>query len=134
MDTNATIALNPDTGELVWYYQHLANDQWDLDWAFERQIVDIPYEGVNRRVVLNLGKLGILDAVDAATGEYLFSMDMGLQNVVSAVDPVTGYKTINPATFDILRENGLLTRDARSKERKKYGRRGARRGFQFSKR
>ena len=43
-------------------------------------------------------------------------------------------KTINPATFDILRENGLLTRDARAKERKKYGRRGARRGFQFSKR
>jgi len=43
-------------------------------------------------------------------------------------------KTINPATFDVLRENGLLTRDARAKERKKYGRRGARRGFQFSKR
>ncbi len=43
-------------------------------------------------------------------------------------------KSINPATFDVLRENGLLTRDARSKERKKYGRRGARRGFQFSKR
>jgi small subunit ribosomal protein S9 len=33
-----------------------------------------------------------------------------------------------------LRESGLLTRDARMKERKKYGRRGARRGFQFSKR
>ena len=43
-------------------------------------------------------------------------------------------KTINPATFDVLRENGLLTRDARAKERKKYGRRGARRGLQFSKR
>ena len=43
-------------------------------------------------------------------------------------------KTINPATFDTLREKSLLTRDARSKERKKYGRRGARRGFQFSKR
>ena len=43
-------------------------------------------------------------------------------------------KTVNPATFDALREQGLLTRDARSKERKKYGRRGARRGFQFSKR
>lgn len=41
---------------------------------------------------------------------------------------------INPATFDALRENGLLTRDQRMKERKKYGRRGARRGFQFSKR
>ena len=43
-------------------------------------------------------------------------------------------KMINPATFDVLRENGLLTRDSRAKERKKYGRRGARRGFQFSKR
>ncbi len=43
-------------------------------------------------------------------------------------------KTINPATFETLRENSLLTRDSRMKERKKYGRRGARRGFQFSKR
>ena len=37
-------------------------------------------------------------------------------------------KTINPASFDALREHGLLTRDSRMKERKKYGRRGARRG------
>ena len=36
--------------------------------------------------------------------------------------------------LDALREAGLLTRDSRMKERKKYGRRGARRGFQFSKR
>ena len=35
---------------------------------------------------------------------------------------------------DKLRTSGLLTRDSRMKERKKYGRRGARRGFQFSKR
>jgi small subunit ribosomal protein S9 len=34
----------------------------------------------------------------------------------------------------LLRENGLLTRDSRMKERKKYGRRGARRSFQYSKR
>lgn len=33
-----------------------------------------------------------------------------------------------------LRDEGLLTRDPREKERKKYGRRGARAGFQFSKR
>lgn len=34
----------------------------------------------------------------------------------------------------ILKKNGLLTRDARIKERKKYGQRGARAKFQFSKR
>jgi small subunit ribosomal protein S9 len=43
-------------------------------------------------------------------------------------------KKINPSFDGVLREQGLLTRDSRMKERKKYGRRGARRGFQFSKR
>jgi small subunit ribosomal protein S9 len=43
-------------------------------------------------------------------------------------------KRSNPGLDDALREKRLLTRDARMKERKKYGRRGARRGFQFSKR
>ena len=43
-------------------------------------------------------------------------------------------KGMNPAMMEMLRDNGLLTRDPRMKERKKPGRRGARRGFQFSKR
>lgn len=43
-------------------------------------------------------------------------------------------KTINPTLDEALRDHKLLTRDSREKERKKYGRRGARRGFQFSKR
>jgi small subunit ribosomal protein S9 len=34
----------------------------------------------------------------------------------------------------ILRDSGYLTRDGRMKERKKYGRKGARKSFQFSKR
>lgn len=41
---------------------------------------------------------------------------------------------INEGFAFALRERGYLTRDARKKERKKYGRRGARRSFQFSKR
>lgn len=40
----------------------------------------------------------------------------------------------NPGLRDLLKKNGLLTRDARKVERKKYGRAGARRSFQFSKR
>ena len=43
-------------------------------------------------------------------------------------------RKINMAWDIPFREEGLLTRDARMVERKKYGRRGARRGFQFSKR
>ncbi|HVS09529.1 MAG TPA: 30S ribosomal protein S9 [Planctomycetota bacterium] len=43
-------------------------------------------------------------------------------------------KRLNSSYDGVLRDQGLLTRDSRMKERKKYGRRGARRGFQFSKR
>ena len=43
-------------------------------------------------------------------------------------------KAHNIALDPVLRESGHLTRDSRMKERKKPGRRGARRGFQFSKR
>lgn len=43
-------------------------------------------------------------------------------------------KQANPSLEDTLRDAGLLTRDSRMAERKKYGQRGARRSFQFSKR
>ena len=94
--TDCTIALNPDTGKLVWYYQHLANDQWDLDWVFERQIVNMTIGGRTRKVVMTAGKMAILEAVDAATGEYLFSVDAGTQNIITHIDPKTGAKTIDP--------------------------------------
>jgi len=41
---------------------------------------------------------------------------------------------VDPANYASLRSNGFLTRDPRMVERKKYGRPGARRRFQFSKR
>lgn len=41
---------------------------------------------------------------------------------------------VEPQLRPVLKKAGLLTRDSREKERKKYGQRGARRKFQFSKR
>lgn len=97
--TNATMALDADTGELKWHYQHVSNDQWDLDWAFERTIATVRFEGRNRKVVMNVGKMGVLDALDAATGQYLFSIDAGTQNMITAIDPKTGKKTIDPQRY-----------------------------------
>ena len=53
------------------------------------------------------------------------AMVLGLSRALLAADP---------DTFDALRNAGYLTRDPRMVERKKYGQRGARRRFQFSKR
>lgn len=97
--TDSTVALDPDTGRLVWHYQHLSNDQWDLDWSFERQLATIAVDGKPRRVVMNIGKMGILDALDAKTGAYLFSIDAGGQNVITGIDPRTGAKTTDPAKW-----------------------------------
>jgi alcohol dehydrogenase (cytochrome c) len=97
--TNATLALRPTTGELVWYYQHVANDQHDLDWGFERSIVELEIEGEIKKVIITAGKPGLFDALDAATGAYLFSVDPGLQNLFSAINPVTGEKIANPNVF-----------------------------------
>lgn len=106
--TNATVALRPKTGELVWFYQHMANDQWDLDWAFERQVISLPVNGVMRKVILTAGKMALFDALDAATGDYVFSVDMGIQNIVSAIDPVTGAKTLNPNAVPSAEEAQLV--------------------------
>jgi alcohol dehydrogenase (cytochrome c) len=95
--TNATVALRPATGELVWHFQHLKRDVWDMDWAFEQSIVTLPVNGRPRKLVVTGSKLAIFDAVDAATGAFVFSQDLGVQNLVTAVDPVTGDKLLNPA-------------------------------------
>ncbi|MGE4338244.1 MAG: PQQ-binding-like beta-propeller repeat protein [Pigmentiphaga sp.] len=95
--TNTTLAMRPRTGQLVWHFQHQANDQWDLDWAFERMIINLPIKGKLTKAVVTVGKTAIIDALDAANGKYLFSIDAGLQNVVTHIDPVTGRKTTDPA-------------------------------------
>ena len=97
--TNSTLAIEPTTGELVWAFQHFPNDQWDLDWAFERQLINLTIDGRQRRVSLTAGKIGIYEGVDAETGEFLFAIDLGLQNIVSEIDTRTGAKTINRETL-----------------------------------
>ena len=51
-----------------------------------------------------------------------------------AAAPADGEEAGAPSLGKRLRDSGFLTRDGRMKERKKYGRKGARKSFQFSKR
>jgi small subunit ribosomal protein S9 len=58
----------------------------------------------------------------------------GLDTGASAAAPPSEDGTAAGGFAQRLRESGYLTRDGRMKERKKYGRKGARKAFQFSKR
>ena len=107
---NSTLALNGDTGEIVWYYQHL-NDSWDLDHPFERLLVDTAVRpdpsavswinprlnpGEERRVLTGIpGKTGIVYTLDRATGEFLWATPTIVQNVISGIDGATGAVTEN---------------------------------------
>ena len=106
--TDSTVALDPKTGRLVWHFQHLPNDQWDLDWVFERQLATIKVNGKDRRVVMTIGKMGVLDVLDAKTGAYLFSIDSGVQNVIASIDAKTGAKNIDPARIPDVNRSTLI--------------------------
>ncbi len=107
---NSTLALDGDTGEIVWHYQHM-NDHWDLDHPFERLLVDTAVRpdpaavawinpriqpGERRRVVTGIpGKTGIVYTLDRETGEFLWATPTITQNVVSGIDGATGAVTEN---------------------------------------
>jgi alcohol dehydrogenase (cytochrome c) len=91
---NTTLAFRPETGELVWHYQHHNREVWDLDWSFERTLATLTIDGKPRRVVTTAGKLGIFDVLDAANGAYISSFDSGLQDLIDKIDPKTGVKHV----------------------------------------
>ena len=87
--TNSTLALHPDDGHLVWYYQHVPGESLDLDEAFEKVLIDVG----GRRTLFTIGKHGILWKLDRETGEFLGFKETVFQNVFDRIDPTTGAVT-----------------------------------------
>lgn len=102
--TNATLAFDPQTGEIKWYFSHLPTDSLDLDYVYERMMIDLPVDGEERKTTVTVGKIGIIEALDRVTGEYLWDVETVPQNVVLSIDPETGAKTINPEVIPVIGE------------------------------
>jgi len=110
---NSTLAIDADTGRIVWYYQHVV-DHWDFDHPFERLLVDTAvapdpsqvswinprlHPGERRKVLTGIpGKTGIVYTLDRQTGEFLWARPTVRQNVVANIDGATGKVTVNPDT------------------------------------
>jgi glucose dehydrogenase len=111
--SNSTVALNPETGKLAWYFQHLPGDDWDLDYTNERTLIrttfnpdpkfvkwinpDIP-KGQDREIVVNIGEGGGMWALDRITGQFLWANPFPYAEpnfLISDIDVKTGRTTIN---------------------------------------
>jgi len=89
--TNSTLALDPDTGKMRWFYQHLPGESHDMDEVFENVLVDIG----GRKSLFKMGKLGILWQLDRESGAFIRATDLGYQTLVD-VDTATGKVTYRP--------------------------------------
>jgi alcohol dehydrogenase (cytochrome c) len=87
--TSSTLALNPDTGKLDWYFQHVAAESFDLDEVFERVVVDLGQQ----KLLFSIGKAGILWKLDRQTGRFLDYKETVFQNLFSKIDRTTGEPT-----------------------------------------
>jgi alcohol dehydrogenase (cytochrome c) len=108
---NSTLALDVDTGEIKWYFQHVV-DHWDLDHPFERLLVETETSpdpsavkwinprvrpGELRKVITGIpGKTGIVYTLDRETGQFLWARETVQQNVISDINVESGAATVNP--------------------------------------
>ncbi len=114
----ARVYLKPGEGKITINKRDI--DQYYIR-ATSKMLINQPLE-----LTENTGKWDILVNV---SGGGLTGQAGAIRHAISRA-----LSEVDPENRAILKANGLITRDARRKERKLYGQRGARARFQFSKR
>ncbi|HUJ40061.1 MAG TPA: PQQ-dependent dehydrogenase, methanol/ethanol family [Candidatus Acidoferrales bacterium] len=101
----SVIALKPETGDLVWYYQETPGDMWDYTSTQHIILADITLDGKPRKVILHAPKNGFFYVIDRTNGELLSAKPFTFINWAKEVDIKTGrpvetafarYKSANP--------------------------------------
>jgi alcohol dehydrogenase (cytochrome c) len=87
--SNTTLALDPDTGTLKWYFQNAPGETLDLDEVFERVLIDHGPQ----KTIMTVGKSGLMWKLDRVTGKFLDVKETVFQNVWASIDMKTGRTT-----------------------------------------
>jgi lanthanide-dependent methanol dehydrogenase len=82
-------ARNPDTGAAKWAYQIEPHDGFDYDEIMENILIDMPWQGSVRHLLLHPGRTGFMFVMDRETGEVLSA---------EKFEPVTWANSINLKT------------------------------------
>jgi acido-empty-quinoprotein group A len=84
--TCTIIALNPDTGKLVWYFQSSPHDTHDWDMVMTPVIFDGTFKGQPRKMLAQAGKNGLFFVLDRTNGKALISESFVPANWVKGYD------------------------------------------------
>jgi alcohol dehydrogenase (cytochrome c) len=71
LHTNSVVALSVKTGELKWHYQFTPHDMHDWDAAEPLLLIDQPWQGKPRKLLLHADRNGFFFVLDRTTGELL---------------------------------------------------------------
>jgi len=69
--TSSVIALDPDSGKLKWFFQFTPHDEFDFDATQVPVLVDAPWHGLPRKLMLFANRNGYFYVFDRVTGEFL---------------------------------------------------------------
>jgi alcohol dehydrogenase (cytochrome c) len=83
-------ARDPDDGMARWAYQVVPHDAWDYDEIMENILVDLPFNGQTRKLLIHPGRTGFVYTMDRATGEVLVAEKYQPVNWAERVDLRTG--------------------------------------------
>ncbi len=84
--TCSIVALNPDTGKLVWAFQPSPHDTHDWDAVETPVLVDGDFNGKPRKMLMQTSRNGYFFVLDRATGENLLTAPFGPVNWASGLD------------------------------------------------
>ena len=85
--TECVVALDLDTGKMKWYFQFTPHDTMDWDAVEIPILVDAPYNGQQRRLLVQADRNGFYYVLDRTTGQYLHSAQFErLQNWTDGID------------------------------------------------
>jgi len=88
--TSTTLAINPDTGKLVWYYQSTPHDAWDYDGVNELVLTDLSIDGRMTPVALKADRNGFFYVLNRETGKLISAKPFVPINWATGVDLNTG--------------------------------------------
>jgi PQQ-dependent dehydrogenase (methanol/ethanol family) len=94
--TAGIFARDPATGAAHWFYQYSPHDEHDYDGINEQILLDMPFGGAMRKVLVHLDRDGYVYVIDRVTGQVLSADPFGPTNSTQGIDLKTGRPIVNP--------------------------------------